>query len=168
MFRRTSVFAVAAVAGWLALPGPAWAVYPPPVKDDGKFFTKDGLDRANKKIREIYQKYKKDVVVETLEKLTPEQQKKYQEEEEKDRFFARLALDRGREIGLNGIYILIVKKPQFLRIHMDTDTQKKEFKAADRKKVLEKIIARFKEDSFDAGLLDGLDAIEAALKANMK
>src|SRR4051812_45551854 len=138
MFRRTSVLVLAAVAGWLALPGAAWAVYPPPVKDDGKFFSKDALDKANKKIHEIYQKYKKDVVVETLEKLTPEQQKKYQEEEDKARFFARLALDRGREIGLNGIYIVIVKKPRFLRIHMDSDTQKKDFKASDRKKALEK------------------------------
>src|SRR3954471_24389029 len=130
MFRRMRVFVLAAVAGCLALPGAARAVYPPPVKDDGKFFSKDGLDRADKKIREIYQKYKKDVVVETLAQLPAEQQKKYQEEEDKDRFFARLALDRGREIGLNGIYVLIVKKPHYLRIHMDPDTQKKDFKAS--------------------------------------
>src|SRR5262245_43879608 len=121
MFRRTSVFAVAAVAGWLALPGFAWAVYPPPVKDDGKFFSKDAPDRANKKIREIYQKYKKDVVVETLEKLTPEQERQLKEEGN-NKFLGRLALERSRALGLNGIYILIIKKPSLLHVHVDPET----------------------------------------------
>src|SRR5205807_7369629 len=96
---------------WLGLAAPARAVYPPPVKDDGKFFTKEGLEKANKKIRELYQKYKKDVVVETLETLTEEQQKRLKEESAK-RFFASLALARAKELGVNGVYIVICKKPR--------------------------------------------------------
>jgi len=152
---------------WLGLAAPARAVYPPPVKDDGKFFTKEGLEKANKKIREIYQKYKKDVVVETLETLTEEQQKKLKAEDEK-RFFASLALARAKELGVNGVYIVICKKPRFLQIHMDPDTQKRTFKASDRTKARDAFFKQFKESMFDAGLHDALDSIEASLKANSK
>jgi len=149
----------------LGIPAACWAIFPPPVKDDGKFFTKDGLDRANKKIREIYEKYKKDVVVETLEKLTADQQKKFDDDPE--RFFPRLCLDRSRELGLNGVYILIVKKPRRLQMHMDPETQKKAFTTASRKVAYEKITAEFRDGNFDDGLLAGLSAIDAAFKANL-
>ncbi|MFO0880471.1 MAG: TPM domain-containing protein [Gemmataceae bacterium] len=143
----------------------AWAIYPPAIRDEGKFFTKEGLDKANLKIRELYEKYKKDVVVETLPALTADQAKKM-DEDGKGKYFAKLARDTSVKMGLNGIYILVVKKPQHLQVHMDPDTQKKLFTAGDRKILIEKLIGQFKDDQFDAGLLEGLTAIEAALKAN--
>jgi uncharacterized membrane protein YgcG len=164
----TRLLLPAALAGcWLGLAGPAGAVFPPPVRDDGKFFSKEALEKANKKIREIYEKYKKDVVVETLASLTPEQEKKLKDED-KNKFFARLARDRSVELGLNGVYIVFSKKPPHYQIHMDPQTQKTVFKVSDRKAVAGKIVAQFREENFDQGLLDGLDAIEAALKANSK
>lgn len=162
---RVVVPALAGLA-WLGLAGPAAAVFPPPVKDDGKFFSKEGLDKANKKIREIYEKYRKDVVVETLTSLTPEQEKKLKEEDSELKFFSRLAVNRERELGVNGVYIVISRKPRFLRVHMDPLTQKTTFKAANRDEVYKVIASQFREGDFDKGLLDGLDAIEAAFKAN--
>ena len=150
---------------WLGLTGPVRAVFPPPVKDDGKFFTKEGLDKANKKIREIYEKYKKDVVIETLASLTPEQEKKLKEETT-TKFFGRLTLDRSHELGLNGVFILFVKSPQHYQIHVDPDTAKKMFTSSDRKAVGAAIVARFKEGEFDRGLLDALGAIEVGLKVH--
>jgi len=145
---------------------PALAVFPPPVKDDAKFFKAGTIEAANKKIREIYEKYKRDVVVETLPSLTADQVKEM--EDDKDRFFARLALNRSKALGLNGVYILLVKKPARLQIHVDPETAKKAFTNADRNKVRDRIVARFKEDDFDGGLQAAFDAVEAALKANLK
>jgi uncharacterized membrane protein YgcG len=149
----------------LVLAGSAQAVYPPPLKDDGKFFSKDTIDKANKKIRELYEKYKKDVLVETLMTLSVDQEKALKEEGT-EKFFSKLALARAREVGLNGVLILLSKKPSYLRIHMDPDTQKSAFTTQNRKVVVNKMVARFKEDNFDEGLLEGLNAIEAALKSN--
>src|SRR5262245_10503189 len=118
MSRLLRVVTLAALACGLLVVGTARAVFPPPIKDEGKFFTKEGLEKANKKIRAIYEKYKKDVVVETMTSLTPEQAKKM-DEEGKGKYFARLARDRSVEMGLNGIYILVLKKPQHLQVHMD-------------------------------------------------
>ena len=151
----------------LALTAPALAVYPPALKDDGKFFSKEGVEKANKKIRAIYENTKKDVIVETIATLTPDQVKKL-EEDKPTKFFAKLTSDRSKEVGLNGVYILMCKKPQYLRMHMDPDTQKKMFTASNRTATIGKIVARFKEDEFDAGLLDGLKEIETILEANSK
>jgi uncharacterized membrane protein YgcG len=168
MTRTLPALSLAAVlAAWLLVAGPARAVFPPPIKDDGKFFTKEGLEKANKKIRDIYQKYKKDVVVETIAELTDEQKKKLKDDKEK-KFFGSLAHSRIEELGVNGIYVIISKNPRFLQMDMDTDTRKKTFTNTDRKVAQEKFFAAFREMKFDAGLLDALDAIEAALKAHSK
>jgi hypothetical protein len=159
--------ATALLAAWLLSAGPARAVFPPSIKDEGKFFKAETLDKANKKIHEIYQNYTKDVVIETLPSLTADQEKKLKDEG-KDKFFARLALERARELGVNGLYIVFCKKPTHLQVHMDPATQKKAFTAANRKKLIEVFIKHFKEEKFDEGLLAGLDTIAQALKENSK
>jgi uncharacterized membrane protein YgcG len=164
MFRCSPVVLLAA---WLGLVGPALAVFPPPVKDEGKFFSADALEKANKKIKDIYQKYKKDVVVETIASLSADQAKKL-EELGKVKFFRKFADDRAAELGVNGIYILFSKNPQHYEIVIDRETQKKAFTRANYQKLAETIVKRFKESKFDAGLLDGLDVIEESFKANHK
>jgi uncharacterized membrane protein YgcG len=161
MARTSLALAVALVAC-----STAWAVFPPPVKDDGKFFKAATLEAANKKIRELYEKYRKDVVVETLASLTPEQEKKMNDEG-KDKFFPKLALDRARELGVNGIYVIIVMKPQYLWIHMDPATAKKAFTNGDRGRMRTQMFAKFKEKDFDGGLQAAFEVIEAALKKNL-
>src|SRR5947209_3815693 len=110
MLRWTPVLCILILAAGLVPTGPARAVFPPAIKDDGKFFKAETLEKANKKIREIYENYKKDVVVETIESLTADQEKLLKEEG-KTKFFAKLALDRSKVVGVNGIYIVLCKKP---------------------------------------------------------
>jgi len=168
MFRLMRVVLLAGLLAYLpAMLSPVWAIFPPPVKDDGKFFGKEGTEKANKKIRAIYEKYKKDVVVVTIPELNAEQLKKLKEDGN-TKFFGKMAREAAVNLGLNGVLILISKKPTFLFIYMDPDTQKAGFTTGVRDKVIAKIVAQFKEENFDAGLLDGLDAIEAAFKASSK
>jgi uncharacterized membrane protein YgcG len=167
MLRWTPVLCTLAFAAWLLTAGSAHAVFPPAIKDDGKFFKSETLEKANKKIREIYEKYKKDVVIETIPSLTDEQEKKLKEEG-REKFFARFALDRAKALGVNGIYILLFKKPTHLQVHMDPGTQKKAFTAANRRALIDKIVANFKEEKFDEGLLAGLDVIESTLRVSTK
>jgi len=165
MLGRTFLKALALLVTGLLIPGSAWAVYPPPIKDDGKFFSREGLDKANLKIRQIYEKYKKDVIIETMAGLTADQEKKMAEDG-KNPFFARIAREKSVNQGLNGIYVLILRKPQHLQVHMDPETQKKVFSVTNRKEMIGKISEQFRDSSFDAGLLEGLDYIESTLKSN--
>ena len=97
--------------------------------------------------------------------LATEQDKKMAEEN-KTTFFARMARDKSMNQGLNGVYIMILRKPQHLQVHMDPETQKNSFSVANRKQLIGKISDQFREGSFDAGLLEGLDYIEMTLKSN--
>jgi uncharacterized membrane protein YgcG len=148
----------------LVAAGPAWAVYPPPVKDEGKFFSKDTLEKADKKVREIYDLFHKDVVVETYPAIPANLEAKYKELGRK-KFFIDWANSRMRELGVNGIYMLITKEPGHLRIEID-DRTKKEFTPTNRDQLVAKMLAKFKEKKFDDGLLEGLDSIEKAMKSN--
>jgi len=158
---------LACAALWLGLAGSARAVYPPPIKDDGKFFGKEALEKANKKIRELYQKYRKDVIIETMASLSEEQEKKLKDESEK-KFFGQLLDARAKELGLNGLIIVICKKPRQFQTHADPDSQKRVFTGTRRDKIFAAFRDQFKGEKFDAGLLAGLDEIEAALKAGAK
>jgi hypothetical protein len=154
-------------------PGTAQAVYPPPVKDEAKFFSADALGKANKKVKEIYDKYKKDVVVETFAAVPADLKKKLEDLEDKKKakgraeFFGEWAQARSKELGLNGVYVLVCKEPAFLYIHMDADTRKKAFTAKDRDKLRAKLVEKFKDKEFSAGLTEGLAVVEGALKANL-
>src|SRR5262245_5155181 len=162
-----------ATAVVLARPGAAAAVYPPPVKDEAKYFSDAALDKANKKVRELYGKYKKDVVVETFAAVPADMKKKLEELEEKKKdkgraeFFDDWAKDRARQLGLNGVYVLVCKEPTFLYIHMDDDTRKKAFTVKDRDRLRKKLIEQFRDKEFSAGLTDGLAIVEGAFKANL-
>ena len=167
MLRHLGPFALALAFGWLALVHQARAVYPPPVKDDGKFFGAEALKKANAKIRDIYKKYRKDVVIETIDALSVDDQKKAKEEGNK-KFFPKYALKRIDDLGVNGVYIIISKEPRWAQIEMDSLTRKSVFPNAERDKAYTKLVERFKEKEFDEGLADALDAIDASLKAKTK
>src|SRR5262245_26241829 len=167
MLRHLGLFALALSIGWLGLARPAAAVYPPPVKDDGKFFTAKGLEKANGKIKDIYTKYKKDVVVETIDALSVDQEKTFKEEGGK-KFFPKYGLKRINDLGVNGVYVVISKKPRWAQLEMDSDTRKTVFSNAERDKAYKKLVEQFKNAEFDQGLSDMLDSIEASLKAKTK
>ncbi len=152
---------------WLGLASPAPAVFPPPIKDDGKFFSAEFVEKANKKIKEIYSSSKKDLVIETYATV-PEGKKLPEDKNKLGEFFAEWAKARSEELGVNGVYVLICKSPTRLQIQVDTETRKRAFTAKDRDRLQQKFIAGFKEKKFDDGLKDGIDAVEAAFRANLK
>jgi len=146
----------------LVVAGSSLAVYPPPVKDDAKFFAPASLEAANKKVRAIYEKYHKDVVIETLASLTADQEKEL-EKDGKAKFFAKLADDRIKALGVHGVYVLIAKKPTQVRVDADPATRKKDFHTDDCNAVVKVIVERFKDSDFNGGLSAALDQIETRL-----
>jgi uncharacterized membrane protein YgcG len=150
---------------WLIPAHPAWAVYPPPVKDEGKFFSKDALDKADKKIKEIYDRFHKDVVVETFPSIPADLEAKYRELGRK-KFFVDWAQTRARNLGVNGIYILVTREPSHLQVEVGHRTEQKAFTLEDRDRLARGLLAKFKEKKFDDGLLEGLDFIEKNMKAD--
>jgi uncharacterized protein len=155
----------ALLAGWLGSAGPApAAVYPPPIRDDGKFFAAETLDKANKKVREVYADTGIDLVIETFAAI-PEGLKEEYEKLGKDKFFLEWARRRGEELGVRGIYILICRSPGRVEVFVDRQTGRKAFTTTDRDKLVKKVLDKFREKQFDAGLLEGVDFVASTLKA---
>jgi hypothetical protein len=152
---------------WLGLAAPARAVFPPPLKDDGKFFAAEAVDKANKKIKEIYSKFKKDVIIETYAGV-PEGKKLPEDPKKKGEFFDEWAKSRQEELGVNGVYVLILKMPPTLRIRVDDRTSRRAFTKSNVDQLAKALIAKLREKKFDDALKDGVDVVETAFKANTK
>lgn len=160
------LLAPALLAGLLVFVGPAAAVFPPPVRDDGKFFAAEALEKANKKVKQIYEEYGKDVVIETFAAIPADLEKKYKEVGKKE-FFADWARTRATALGVHGVYVLICKSPGRIEVEVDKETRKKAFTLGDRDKLVQKIADKFREKKFDEGLQDGLEFVATALRANV-
>jgi hypothetical protein len=158
----------AVLAGWLVVAGlAAAAVFPPPVKDEGKFFSSEGLDKANKIIRRIYADFACDVVVETFPAIPADLEAKYKELG-KDKFFLEWAGARAKEIGVNGVYVLICKSVGRVEVLLHGPAGKRLFAPGDTGRIYNKMLGPFRDKKFDEGLTAALDFIEGKLKAGAK
>jgi uncharacterized protein len=106
------------------------------------------------------------VVIETFPAIPADLEKNYKEEE-KAPFFNEWARKRAEELGVNGIYILICRKPGRVEVEVGMQTQKKGFTRNDRDQLVRKMLANFKEKKFNEGLLEGLDFIESTLRKDL-
>jgi uncharacterized protein len=146
------------------LTGVASAVFPPPVKDEGKFFSPEALEKANKKIRQLYTDFGCDVVVETVPAIPADLEAKYKELG-RDKFFLEWARKRAGELGVNGVYILVCKSPGRVEVGISGPTGKRRFAGGDRERIVNKMLGPFRDKKFDEGLTAALDFIETTLKA---
>src|SRR5262249_6214353 len=84
----------------------------PEVKDDAKLFTDEAIKKANDQIREIAQKYDRDLLVETFASVPADEVEnvKKMDKEERGKFFEKWANERAKFRAVNGVYVLICKE----------------------------------------------------------
>ncbi|MDB5331308.1 MAG: hypothetical protein JWP03_2459 [Phycisphaerales bacterium] len=153
---RAMIWALALVA-MLSLAGNRARAADPEVRDDGHFFTPATVEQANGIIQQIKQKFGKDVMVETFAQI-PDKMKPRLAAEEKEQFYENWLRQEARSNGTNGIFVLIVKDPGRLQVGVGNETvRSKAFTPADRNAMRDLMLARFRENQHDQGLLDGLN-----------
>src|ERR1700761_5839385 len=87
----------AVLLGWLAVTSPVPAAgVAPVIKDDGKFFSDKARAEADKKVKEIYRDFGKDLLIETFAAVPPDKAKDVdlKDREARTRFFQEWARDR--------------------------------------------------------------------------
>src|SRR5579859_944715 len=67
----------AVLTGWLGLTAAARAVVAPVIKDDGKFFSAEAVNKANAEIKKIAQDYNKDLLIETFPEVLADRKPDY-------------------------------------------------------------------------------------------
>jgi uncharacterized membrane protein YgcG len=125
------------------------------VKDQGEFFSKDAIDKANDEILFLNRYFKKDIVVETFKSLPA------------DTDFAKLLSERSAASKGDGVHILICREPSKLQIGASEETYKKGLSRDDVGKMRDVMIARFRDKEYDKGLAEGLQVVRERFLANL-
>jgi len=122
----------ALLLGWLGLASPAAAAFK--VKDEGKFFSKDAIEKANEKIAQIKRDYNEDLAIETYDSVPEKYSDEAKEKSTRAKAFDKWARARYKDLGVQGIYVLICKSPQRIEPAVGKRTKEKAFTTADQKK----------------------------------
>lgn len=135
------------------------------VRDDAKFFSPAAVSQAEQTIRQINQKHHRDVLVETIASVPADQQDQLQQLG-KTKFFQNWADQRALQQGVRGVYILICRQPSHLQVAAGNVTEAHQFTVADRDELSRMLLASFKQEDFDGGLIQGVNFIQQRMDAN--
>jgi hypothetical protein len=133
----------------------------PQVQDTARFFTPETIKKANAVIANVKKRYKKDLIVESIKEIPADWKGKY-DPEKKDAFFLKFANARIESKKLNGMYILVCKRPQWVQLIADPGTQKRAFPKAMQDRLQTVLREKFGAGEYDTGLLELIALIESA------
>jgi uncharacterized protein len=149
--------------GLMASPAVAVA---PVVRDEAHFFSDDARKQADRKLREIYREYGKDLLIETFAEIPADREEAFKKEG-KESFFAAWARERARDEVVNGVYVLICKKPGHIQVEVGNHTRQKAFTLSNRDKLLRLMLDRFREKKFDEALTEAVKYFADTLRENL-
>jgi uncharacterized protein len=150
-----SALRVLALALGVALAGAGRAgAVAPEIKDDGKFFSAEAIKKANDRIRELARKYGRDLLIETYPAVPAGQAEKVKgmSRDERTRFFQAWAQERAEAAVVNGVYMLVCREPGHIQVEISPKARAV-FDNQARDRLIQLLIADFREKHFDDGLL---------------
>jgi uncharacterized protein len=135
------------------------------VQDGAGLFSKDAVEKANKKIAEIKRRFDKDLLVETF-KHPPDDLKKEYKEEGKKKFFQDWSRSRYKSEGVRGVYVLICNDPRSLYVRAGDATTRKGFPEKDQEALNKLLLENLRKKKPDEALLSAVDYVETTLEKN--
>lgn len=135
------------------------------VKDEAGFFTPEALEKANAVIGDIRRRYQKEVLVESFKEVPSSRASgnDLSDAEVRGKLFAAWAEERRRTLQQDGLAILICKDPMNLQVA----TAANGILAEERGEVTKRLLARFQDKQYDAGLIESLQFIEQELQKKL-
>lgn len=153
MLRSPSRFRwLVALLGLLAA-RPVLAVAPV-IKDEGKFFSAEAIQKANEGIREIARQTGRDLLVETFPSVPADQVEKVKamSADERAEFWRTWARQRADQAVVNGVYILVCRTPSHLYVEV-TPKARSVFGADAAGRLRSVLLENFRSKRYDDGLL---------------
>ena len=121
------------------------------IQDAAGFFSKDAIATAEQQIAALHKQFGKDLRVETYARIPADRADQYVPEKRKA-FFATWAYQRAKELGLDGVIVLICKDPSFLQVEVGDRTKQQAFTLANRDYMRDLLGTAFRQRHFDDGL----------------
>jgi hypothetical protein len=136
------------------------------VRDEGKFFSPDAVQKANQDIAMIAHRYGRDLLIETY--ATPPaddaDRVKAMAPEERLAYFRDWARKRTTAERLNGVMILICRSPSILYVNV-SQSAARVVTADEEKAIHAALLKKFKEKAYDDGLADAIRLVREAFAA---
>jgi uncharacterized membrane protein YgcG len=162
---KTSVLTVALLAAFIAWPARASAGEHQ-VWDEAHLFKLDTLDQVNATLQQINERFDKDLMVETFASIPDDFKQRYTDQD-REKFYDGWAIAEARQLGINGILILITGEPRHLHVVVGYDTRKVAFTLADRDELVSQLTAAFRTKQYDAGIVAGAKFVHDRMTKNM-
>jgi hypothetical protein len=126
-----------------------------PIKDEGKFFSPDAIDKANQEIKRIAHRFGRDLLIETHAAMPAEDADTVRTMTtlEKESYFQNWAHKIAQDRGANGVTILICRNPTYLYVNVAKDAKSVFDKAAEKRLREDILLSKFRERKYDEGLL---------------
>jgi S1-C subfamily serine protease len=131
------------------------------VKDDAKFFSAETIQTVNDRIRDIARKYRVDVLIETVPAVPADkiEEVKRMSSDERAKFFGGWVKERLQDLPFDGIYILVCREPNHLRVAKRSSRLSNEV----RDKVSEILLDEFRKKRFDEGIVAAVEYVRDQL-----
>jgi uncharacterized membrane protein YgcG len=144
------------------------APVPNQVRDYAHFFSPDAVHQADGLLQQLHDRLKRNVIVETFPTLPPDRAKQIEGggAEARTRAFEAWLRERGRAAQTDDVHVLICREPAHIQVGISAEAQKKAFTTADRGKLRDLLVARFRDKQYDQGLLRGLDLVYDTIDRN--
>src|SRR5262249_14817040 len=134
----------------------------------GGLFSSSAVRQAEQQINHIYNRFNKDVFVETFTGIPASRQAEY--ERNRETFFNTLLQERATEHRVNGVYVMVVKEgpPQGLRVQVGAGRNRRAqlFPRGDQDQIVRTTKADLHSGNFDRALRDSVSGIEVAFQRN--
>ena len=151
---------LAAIVAWAGLSLPIAQAFPGRgVSDAGNFFDDSHKQQALKRIDDLHKKFSKDVRVETFANV-PDDHAEQLKKLGPDAFFKDWLKERAKSEHVDGVFVLICRKPGIIKVGVNEATRKTVFTETDREALWKLMKRRFDKQEFNAGLIDGLDYVQ--------
>ena len=156
---------------WLGINGLVSVAATYQVKDEGKFFSTEAVQKADQRIQEIHRDFHKTLFIDTVRKLPMDLVPQYKEathaEGGRDKFFSKWAIERVRNAGVRGIYVFLCREPAELKIEVDNQTLENAFTAENRGQLTNDTLVLLKQKKYDQVLLDTVDFVASTLRRTL-
>lgn len=139
------------------------------ISDEINFFSKDAIKKAAELNKDLKKTFKKEVVIEALNKIPMTSESAVLDGKSADPVFSEWAKKRMDKVGKKNIYVAISKNPSFVMVSIGAETrQKGEFTENDRNILIKILAENFQRRSNDRALLDTMQFVKMAIDGNLR
>jgi hypothetical protein len=139
------------------------------IRDDGAFFSKPVLDKANARLAELHREFGKEVRIETFKTVPGGRGDEVAKMSQADRarYFEKWTRDRATTEHVKGIFVLISRHPGHIEIAVDKQTRDQGFGPQERTELRDKFMSGFKHEKYDEALMGSIESLHQTFKTKL-